>query len=106
MGKAKIKEILEKYKYPIIMLCVAVFLLLIPSKSDSQTYAPSEDVYFQDILSSTQGVGRALVLVSDNGVVVSCDGAQNARVRLDIIRAVGSYTGFSSDKITILKLEK
>jgi hypothetical protein len=43
-------------------------------------------------------------LLSDNGVVVVCDGAENAKVRLDIIRAISSYTGFTSGKITILKM--
>jgi hypothetical protein len=56
-------------------------------------------------LSQTQGVGKAQVLISDSGVVVACAGAANASVRLDIIRAVSSYTGFGSDKITILKLK-
>ena len=31
-------------------------------------------------------------------------GAENAAVKLDIIRAISSYTGFGSDRITILKL--
>jgi len=31
---------------------------------------------------------------------------ETRKVRLDIIHAVSSYTGFSSDKITILKMEK
>ena len=44
------------------------------------------------------------LLISESGVVVVCQGAENARVRLDIIRAVSSYTGFTSDKITILKM--
>ena len=56
------------------------------------------------ILSSSDGVGEAKVLISDSGVVVVCTGADDASVRLDIIRAVGSYTGFGADKITILKM--
>lgn len=106
MAASKLKDILEKYKYPIIMLTVAGALLLFPTGTEARSPASDEQLCFQDILSSTQGVGRALVLISENGVVVSCDGASNAKVRLDIIRAVSSYTGFSSDKITILKMEK
>ena len=56
------------------------------------------------MLSCTNGVGRAEVIASECGVVVVCDGAEDAKVRLDIIRAVSSYTGFASDKITILKM--
>ena len=51
-----------------------------------------------------EGVGEAQVIISDNGVVVVCRGAENAAVRLDIIRAISAYTGFGSDRITILKL--
>ena len=57
-----------------------------------------------EILSDTQGIGKTRVLISDTGVVVACTGASNASVKLDIIRAVSSYTGFGSDKITILKI--
>ena len=51
-------------------------------------------------------MGEARVLVSDSGVVVACEGAASAEVRLDILRAVRSYTGFGTDKITILKLRQ
>ena len=57
-----------------------------------------------ELLSKTQGVGKAQVLISESGVVVACSGASNASVRLDMIRAVSAYTGFGSDKIIILKL--
>lgn len=105
MANSKLKEFFEKYRYPIILLAVAALLILIPSKSD-ESLSSGEVVQLQDILCSSQGVGRALMVISDNGVVISCDGAGDAKVRLDIIRAVRSYTGFSSDKITILKMEK
>lgn len=105
MANSKLKEFFEKYRYPIILLAVATLLILIPSKSD-ESLSSGEVVQLQDILCSSQGVGRALMVISDNGVVISCDGAGDAKVRLDIIRAVRSYTGFSSDKITILKMEK
>ena len=36
-------------------------------------------------------------------VIVVCEGAAKASVRLDILRAVYSYTGFGSDKVTILE---
>lgn len=106
MAKSTIKDFFEKYKYPLIMLAVASLLLLVPSKEEDIGVSPREDIQLQDILSSSQGVGRAMMVISENGVVISCDGAGDAKVRLDILRAVGSYTGFGSDKITILKMEK
>ncbi len=94
---------LEKYKYPLLVLLLGVLLMLIPGKSDYST-STSDDNPLKTVLSSTLGVGRAEVIVSDSGVVVVCDGANNAKVRLEIIHAVGSYTGFTSDRITILKM--
>lgn len=94
---------LEKYKYPLLVLVLGIILMLIPGKSDYSA-ATRDDNPLKTVLSSTLGVGRAEVIVSDSGVVVVCDGADNAKVRLEIIHAVGSYTGFTSDRITILKM--
>ena len=59
---------------------------------------------FAELLSSIEGVGEAKVLISESGVVVVCKGAANAAVRLNVTNAVRSYTGFSTEKITILKM--
>ncbi len=37
------------------------------------------------------------------GVVVVCEGADSAQLRLEITRAVGALTGLSSDKIAVVK---
>ncbi len=100
--KAKAAK-LEKYKYPLIVLAIGIALMLIPSSNDTLKTS-STDNPIEDILACTQGVGRTEAIVSENGVVIVCDGADDARVRLDIIRAVSSYTGFTADKITILKM--
>ena len=95
---------LEKFKYPLIVLVLGIALMLIPGKSAIIDEAADTDEPLKTVLSCTSGVGRAEVIASDCGVVVVCDGAEDAKVRLDIIRAVSSYTGFASDKITILKM--
>ena len=94
---------LAKYKAPLLVLLLGVLLMLIPTGEKTKS-AQTRDEALGAILSQTQGVGEARVLISENGVVVACRGADNASVKLDIIRAVSSYTGFGSDKITILKL--
>lgn len=94
---------LDKFKYPLVVLIIGVVLMLLPVDSGSSGKA-SEEEPMAVLLSSTEGVGESRVLISENGVVVVCRGAENARVRLDIIQAVSSYTGFTSDKITILKM--
>ena len=40
------------------------------------------------------------------GVVIVCEGAGSARVRLDIVNAVSAYTGFGSDRIKVLGMER
>lgn len=101
--KEKVSK-LDKFKYPLIILILGVILMLLPGKSVYTDSSEKADSPLKEVLTCTQGVGRAAVIVSENGVVVVCDGASDAKVRLDIIRAVSSYTGFGSDKITILKM--
>lgn len=93
---------LEQLKIPLLILVVGVLLLLMPG-SGQKKKEDDGNADLQSILSSARGIGQAQVLISENGVVIVCDGADDASVKLDIIRAVGSYTGFGSDKITILK---
>lgn len=39
------------------------------------------------------------------GAIIVCQGADSASVRLAIVQAVGSVTGLSTDKITVLKMK-
>jgi len=104
MDKKNLLPLMEKWKLPLLILFVGLALMFLPteSKREKEIFEPQEAL--SQLLSETQGVGKAQVLISENGVVIACQGAKNASVRLDIIRAVSSYTGFGSDKITILKL--
>ena len=103
----EIPELVKKWKAPLLILLAGLLLLLLPGGEEKT--APPEappEAALAELLSHTQGVGEARVLVSDSGVVVACEGAASAEVRLDILRAVRSYTGFGTDKITILKLRQ
>jgi len=95
---------LDKFKYPLIVLAIGILLMLIPGGNSQKEALCDTDSLLQQVLSCSEGVGRAQVIVSEKGVVVVCSGADNAKVRLDIIHAIGSYTGFGSDKITVLKM--
>lgn len=103
MNKTKALDLLDKFKYPLLILVLGVILMLLPTGSAKSEEAEGNE-RIQQMLSSVEGVGEAQVIISDNGVVVVCRGAENAAVRLDIIRAISAYTGFGSDRITILKL--
>ena len=103
MTKAKARETLDKFKYPLLILALGIILMLLPSGGAKSEEAEGDE-RIQQMLSRVEGVGEAQVIISDSGVVVVCRGAENAAVKLDIIRAISSYTGFGSDRITILKL--
>ncbi len=96
---------LSKYKYPILVFLLGMLLLLMPSsrKSEEKTNATDEEKRFEYVLENSEGVGNASVLISDEGVVIVCDGAENSGVKLSILKAAEVFTGFSSDKIEILK---
>lgn len=91
---------LKAYRFPLLIIAVGIALMLLPSAAGNETAEPGN---LGEALSMTQGVGEAYVLISDNGVVVVCDGASNAATRLEIITAVKTYTGFGADQITVLK---
>ena len=102
---ADIKNKLIKYKYPAAVLIIGLLLMLFPTGGKK-----TEDVSMTDAqvlctaLSETEGVGEVKVILSESGAVVVCEGANNAKVRLDIIRAVGAYTGLTADKISVLRM--
>lgn len=95
---------MDKVKYPLLVLAIGVVLMLLPGGGSKEAAETDPDALLREVLSCSEGVGDTRVIVSGNGVVVVCEGAENAKVRLDIIRAVGSYTGFGSDRITVLKM--
>ena len=98
------KDILHKLdalKLPLLIFALGLLLMLLPSGQKSA--GQSAEATLCEALNMTQGVGEAYVLISDQGVVVVCDGADHARVRLEIIGAVKAYTGFGADRIRILK---
>ena len=95
---------LKEFKVPLLILALGVLLMLFPGSGGAEETAEDEGSLLQQALACSQGVGEARVILSENGVVVVCDGAENAKVRLEIIRAVSAYTGFGSDRITILRM--
>lgn len=97
-------EKLERFKYPLLILALGVVLMLAPGKTAAPAGAVDSGTQLSQILSRCEGIGAAQVIVSDEGVVVACQGAENAKTRLEILHAVNSYTGFGSDRITVLRL--
>ena len=97
---------LKSLKYPILVLLIGVALMLLPPKSSGETGQAAEDLRIQQTLSQVEGIGETRVLLSGHGVVVVCQGADNAAARLAVVRAVNACTGFGSDRIIVLKLAR
>ena len=110
-----------KNKYVLMVLALAIVLLLLPSGKEKESISTihaqgselessgipldTESARLSDFLSKMDGVGRAEVLLSSEGAVVLCEGADNSSVRLYVTNAVSVYTGLGSDKIRIIKLK-
>ena len=93
----------DKFKYPLLVLLIGILLMLLPGSIRSPTQEAAEPD-FAAILARVDGVGESLLAMSAEGVVVVCEGAEDPAVRLSLLQAIRAYTGFSSDRITILKL--
>ena len=104
----KAKEILHKldaYKYPLLILLLGVMLLLLPGGIRSPTSGTAvEGDAFSQLLKCAEGVGDCAAVLTEHGAVIVCEGAEDPQVRLSLLQAVRSYTGFASDRITILKM--
>ncbi|MBR5094658.1 MAG: hypothetical protein IK095_06145 [Oscillospiraceae bacterium] len=87
-----------------MILILGVLLLILPGASKRESESAISEERLEEMLGKIAGVGEVEVLLSDNGAMIVCRGANDPKVRLDIIRAVASYTGFGSDKIAVLKM--
>ncbi len=106
-------------KYVIVVILLALALLLLPEGKKAEETAQStgdaleatgvplstEGERLETLLAQIEDVGRARVLLSKNGAVVVCDGAELATVRLDVTNAVMAYTGLGSDRISVMKMK-
>lgn len=100
----KAKELISKYKYPMLALILGLAIMLFPSSSGAkEAESQGDEQRLESVLEQCEGVGSARALLSENGAVVVCDGADNAAVRLCVVKAVEAFTGFSSDKIQVIK---
>lgn len=119
----KLTALLQRNKYVWLVFALGLALLLLP-RSTSSILSPeptegmgepmtgsgipldTESARLEALLSRIAGAGETHVLLSQNGAVVVCAGADNAEVCLDVTNAVSAYTGLGSDKIRVMRLEK
>lgn len=102
MDREKWRDRLKALRIPLLVLLLGIGLMLIPERGSEGDQTPEEKL--EQVLRQSSGVGACRVLVSENGVLVVCEGAEDPGIQLQILRAVTAYTGFASDKITVLKM--
>ena len=87
-----------------------VRVLLTQREGERTVYQTDEDSTSSGIRSDTvdrsqTGLVQQVDPPTYLGAVIVCQGADSASVRLAIVSAVGSVTGLSTDKITVLKMK-
>ena len=93
---------------------VSVFLSV--EKGELTLYQQDEDmnsdgsgrfdtVTVTDSNRSQSGLVQQVIPPKYQGVIIVCQGAQRASVRLNIIEAVAKVTGLSTDRISVLKMK-
>lgn len=95
-------------KYVLIVAAAGLVLLLWPSGSvlsEPDTSSGGEEARLEAVLAQMQGVGQVELLLSEEGAVVVCQGAEDAGVCLRVTRAVRCYTGLGADKVQIFKMK-
>lgn len=101
-GVKRFLDGLGAMKYALIVAAFGLVLLLWPS--GGQTESGTQQQGLEQVLGCMEGVGEVRLLLSEQGAVVVCAGADDAAVKLDICRAVQCYTGLGSDRIQVFKL--
>ena len=107
-GWKALKERLFSARYVLIVTAVGLLLLLWPTgggMAGEENLSQGEEARVEAILSRIEGVGQAELLLSEQGVVVVCQGADDAGVRLRVTQAVRCYTGLGADKVQIFKMK-
>lgn len=92
-----------------------VEVLLTPEAGEQIIYQTDEDRSSDSVKSDTilisnsareeEGLIRQVNPPRYRGAIILCQGADNALVRLNIVDAVCSVTGLTSDRITVLKMK-
>ena len=111
MAENKLRSLMLKladFKYVLLVAAVGLLLMLWPSSERSAAGEGgelAEETRIAELLTSMQGVGDSRVLLSENGAVVVCPGADDPSVCLRVTLAVRCYTGLGADDVRIFKSE-
>jgi hypothetical protein len=113
----KVIKGLGAYKYVLLVIAVGLLLLLWPNApptsitddiplSAEQVAVHTLEQALKEQLNRIDGVGRAELLLTENGALVVCDGAADPGIRMKVLEAVSSVTNLSYDKISVIKMKR
>lgn len=105
----KLAKNLEGYRYVLLAALAGLLILLWPTgrgaPSAESGGADTEEARLEAILTQIEGVGQSRVLLSENGAVVVCPGADSPSVCLRVTQAVRCYTGLGADAVKVFKTD-
>ena len=91
---------------------VLVILCLIPERSAEDVEYPDEEARLSAVVAEVYGVGRCELMINYTdggevfGVIVLCEGAENAGVRARLTDLLSSLYGIGTNRISILKIRE
>lgn len=112
--KGRWSRFLEGNRTLLLAAVAGAILLMLPTGKTESAGArfDTEEEKLAEVLSGTEGAGRVKVLLREErggeyrGVVVVCEGADRAEVRLRLVKAVSAFTGLGANEIIVLKMEE
>lgn len=92
----------------VVMLLIGVLLVVVamPTKSytdNEEKYALEEEMRLKQVLEQMEGVGVSNVMITEEGIVIIADGAENGVVAKNIISVVQALFDVDSHKIKVMK---
>ena len=117
-----ILEALSRNRYVLLVFALGLTLLLLPRPRETESAAAApvggalplaasglpmdtEELRLARALSRIRNVGAAEVLLSREGAIVICEGADDPVIRLAVTDAVSLYTGLGSDRIQVVRMQ-
>lgn len=92
----------------IAMLLIGILLVIVamPTKTyteNEERYALEEEMRLKQVLEKMEGVGVSNVMITEEGIVIIADGADNGVVAKNIINVVQALFDVDSHKIKVMK---
>ena len=114
----------KENRYVLLVFALGLTLLLLPRSAGQTASAQTgpvsgaalpleasgipmdtEELRLAQALGQMRGVGQTEVLLSKEGAIIICAGADDPEVRLEVTEAVSLYTGLGYDRIHIVKMK-